>query len=125
MVDRLTIVYLFSALPPPLEVQGLCSVVVWYSPDVPCERIHGYNVRLYDPQAVYQNVIRRVGSNGTFYIITDEDRLIGQSGKTYVQVIPYSPFCTGLANSTLICTNMYRYKLFMLVQLVTGVREFP
>ena len=72
-------------LPPPPEVQGLCSYVVWYSPAVSCGVITGYDVRLYSPQSGQQNVTRRVGANGTFYIIKDEDNLAG-SGETYVQV---------------------------------------
>ena len=67
-------------------MQGLCSVVVWYSPEVSCEGISGYDVRLYSPQSVHQNVTRRVGENGTFYIIKDEDNLAGNSDETYVQV---------------------------------------
>ena len=72
-------------LAPSPEVQGLCSIVVWYSPEVSCEGIIGYNVRLYNPQSPHQNVTRRVGANGTFYIIKDEDKLAG-SDETYVQV---------------------------------------
>ena len=73
--------------PSPPEVQGLCSVVVWNSPEVSCEDISGYDVRLYSPRSVYQNVTRRVVANGTYYIIKDEDKLaIAGLGETYVQV---------------------------------------
>ena len=73
--------------PTPVIVQGLCSVIFWYSPAVPCSEVSGYDVRLYSPQSGQQNVTRRVGANGTFYIIKDEDILAG-SGETYVQVHP-------------------------------------
>ena len=83
----LIFLYIFLAPPPsPPEVQGLCSNVVWYSPEVSCERISGYDVRLYNPQSVHQNLTRRIGANGTFYVIRDEDKLAG-SDETYVQVI--------------------------------------
>ena len=68
-------------IPPAPEVQSLCSVIVWNRPDVPpCDDIIGYDVRLYS-HLVQHNVTRRVGSNGTFYIITEEDNLAN-----YVQV---------------------------------------
>ena len=81
---------LFHLAPPPSppKVQGLCSLVVWYSPAVSCEGISGYEVRLYSPQSVHQNVTRHVGANGTFYIIKDEDKLA--VAETYVQVCIYS-----------------------------------
>ena len=73
--------------PPPLGVQGLCSSVVWYSPDLPCDVIHGYDVRLYHPQSAHQNLTRRVGSKGTFYVIKVEDRLaVNTVEETHVQV---------------------------------------
>ena len=84
-------IHLVLMLPAP-SVQALCSIVVWYSPDVPnCNYITGYDVRLYtkNPQLPEQNFIRRVGSNCTFYIISDEHNL-GNSDKTYyVQVHIY------------------------------------
>lgn len=61
-------------LPSP-EVQGLCTVVVWYRPELPCESIIGYTVRFFNPQVTHQSTIRHVGANSTFYIIKDEDRL--------------------------------------------------
>ena len=67
-------------------MQSLCSVVVWYSPDVSCEGISGYNVRLYNPQSEQQSVTRSVGANGTFYIIEDQDKL-ADNLETYVQVV--------------------------------------
>ena len=79
----------FSSAPPPSppEVQGLCSIVVWYSPAVSCEGISGYDVRLYSPKSEHQNLTRRVGANGTFYIIKDEDRLaMAGSEDSHVQV---------------------------------------
>ena len=70
---------------PPVRVQVLCSVVVWYSPEVSCEgTIHGYEVQFYDPNVIQSNTTRYVGANRTFYGITEEDRLAGEN--TYVQV---------------------------------------
>ena len=72
--------------PPAPEVQALCSVVVWYNPEISCEDINGYDVRLYNPQlAGQQNVTRHVDAKGTFYIINDEDRLF-DIDKIHVQV---------------------------------------
>ena len=51
-----------------------------------CDLIRGYDVRLYIPQSPHQNVTRRVGSNRTFYIIKDEDKLTGSHEETYVEV---------------------------------------
>ena len=69
----------------PVGVQALCSVVVWYSPEVSCEgMINGYEVRFYDPNFTQSNVMRYVGENRTFYVLTEEDRLA--TGNTYVQV---------------------------------------
>lgn len=71
------------------QVQALCSVVVWYSPEVPnyYNNITDYDVRLYahSSQLPEQSLTRQVGSNGTFYIISDEDNL-GNGDETYVQV---------------------------------------
>ena len=60
---------------PSLKVQALCTVVVWYRPELPCETITGYNVRLFNLQLTHQSIVRHVGTNSTFYIIKDEDRL--------------------------------------------------
>ena len=69
--------------PPPPEVQGLCSVIVWHSLELPSElTTTGYDVLLFDSQLAHRNVTRRVAANGTFYITSDEDRLIG----SHVQV---------------------------------------
>ena len=51
-----------------------------------CDLIRGYDVRLYIPQSPHKNVTRRVGSNRTFYIIKDEDKLTGSREETYVEV---------------------------------------
>ena len=53
-----------------------------------CAGISGYEVRLYSPQSLHKNLTRRVGANGTFYILEDEDKLamIG-SEDTHVQVL--------------------------------------
>ena len=74
-----------SSPPAPVGVQSLCSVIVWYSPEVSCEdTINGYEVRFYDPNFTQSNVTRYVGANRTFYGVTDEDRLAGEN--THVQV---------------------------------------
>ena len=91
MIAVIIIIVVLSSVPvpPAPEIQALCSVVVWYSPEVPnCDNnITGYDVRLYthNLQLPRQNLIRRVGSNGTFYITNDEDNL-DNSDETYVQV---------------------------------------
>ena len=77
------------ASPPLLKVQGLCSVVVWYSPEVSCDealKITGYEVQLYHPQSAHPNVTSRVGANGTFYIVEKEKLLASSMAETYVQV---------------------------------------
>ena len=51
---------------------------------VSCEDIHGYEVRLYNPQSPDLNVTNRVGANATFYIV-DEEKLVS-SDETNVQV---------------------------------------
>jgi hypothetical protein len=72
--------------PAPIGVQALCSVVVWYSPEVSCEEtINGYEVQFYDPSFTQSNVTRYVGANRTFYVLTERDRLAGEN--TYVQVM--------------------------------------
>ena len=71
----------------PFGVQALCSAVVWYSPaEVSCAEgtVNGYEVRFYDPNFIQSNVTRYVGTNRTFYGITEEDRLAGEN--THVQV---------------------------------------
>ena len=53
-----------------------------------CELIYGYELEFYSPQSVHQNVLRRVGANGTFYIIKDEDKLaMAGSEDTHVTVL--------------------------------------
>ena len=65
----------------------MCSVVVWYSPvELSCEEIiNGYEVRFYDPNFIQSNMTRYVGTNRTFYVLTEEDGLAGED--TYVQVL--------------------------------------
>ena len=75
-------------MPPsaPVGVQALCSVVVWYSPEVSCEEmINGYEVQFYDLNFIQSNVTRHVDANRTFYVLREEDRLAGEN--TYVQVL--------------------------------------
>ena len=66
---------------PPLGVQGLCTFVVWYAPDVPCVDIRGYEVRLYHPQSAHSNATIGVWATGTFYVV---DNLLRSDD--YVQV---------------------------------------
>ena len=71
--------------PPPLGVQGLCSIVVWYSPAVQsCEDIRSYEVRLYNPQSSHPNMTNQVGANRNFYIVEEEK--LPNSHETYLQV---------------------------------------
>ncbi len=70
-------------------MQTLCSVVVWYDPDISCEyMIIGYDVRFYSLQSGTKNVTRRTEANQTFYIIQDEDGLADKHDIN-VQVILY------------------------------------
>ena len=66
---------------------ALCSVVVWYRPEVPCGDIIGYDVRFFSPQLDSQNVTKRVGANQTFYIVQDKDKMSAKQEVIYVQVI--------------------------------------
>ena len=66
-------------------MKALCTVVVWYRPELPCDSITGYNVRLFNPQAIDQSAVRHVGANSTFYIIKDEDKL-DMNNAIHVQV---------------------------------------
>ena len=51
----------------PYEVQGYCSHINWRnSPNISCDDISGYDVRLYNPNFGL-NVTRRVDAHGTFY----------------------------------------------------------
>lgn len=69
-------IHLFVDISISIQVQALCSVVVWYNPDVSCERmITGYDVRFYSLHSDTKNVTRRTGANQTFYIIQNEDGL--------------------------------------------------
>ena len=59
---------------PPYEVQGYCSHINWRSsPDIPCEDISGYDVRLFNPTTGME-VIRRVDASGTFYNLLAIDK---------------------------------------------------
>lgn len=73
-------------LTPPNEVQSHCSHVTWRnSPDVSCEDISGYEVRLFNPDTE-EEVIRPVDARGTvhYFLVLDKD-LIEQKSTT-VQV---------------------------------------
>ena len=76
--------FLLAYTDPPVGVQGFCSSVVWYTPEVPCQHIYGYEVRLYHPQSAHQNVTRHVGASEIFYIVEENSQ--DRSDDTYVQV---------------------------------------
>ena len=111
-------------VPPPSEVQALCSVVVWESPDaLHCNNLIGFDVRLFGSPQLQQNLTRRVRSNRTYYVISDEDNL-ANSYETYVQVLlTYS-------NPNIIYIqyhgiNYYRSVLCLQMLQENGVRGFP
>ena len=58
---------------------------MWSNPQLPCDDITGYEVRLYDPDSE-KEVSRSVDSYSTFYTIKDEDKLQVEVEKAYVQV---------------------------------------
>lgn len=68
-----------------LDVESFCSVVVWSSPQFPCDDIMGYEVRLYNPNSG-QAVEHQVGGFSTHYIITNEDKIQVDIEEAYVQV---------------------------------------
>ena len=74
--------------PPSFGVLGFCSVVVWRSPELPCEDVHGHEVRLYHRQSAHPNVTSRVRANENSYVV-DEEMLV-RSDETYVQVAIFS-----------------------------------
>jgi hypothetical protein len=85
-----TITVATSSPPPPLTgVQGLCSVVVWYgSENLTCKNmIKRYEVIFHDSNLPASNMTRYVEPNRTFYILTDEDKSVGEDA--YVQVSYY------------------------------------
>ena len=70
----------------PPEIEPHCSHVNWLnSPNISCEDISGYDVRLYNSDT-NEEVVRRVDARGTFhnFLLSDED-LTGQKSTT-VQV---------------------------------------
>ena len=69
-----------------LDIQSFCSVVVWSSPQLPCEDIVGYEVRLYNPSSG-QVVQHQVRGLSTHYIITDQDKIHVDLKEAYVQVM--------------------------------------
>ena len=83
------VLYFTAVTAPPPQVQALCSIVVWYDPEpVFCGDIVGYDVRFFHPELLAQNVTRRVGANGTFYVVQEEDGLAKDARQKdlYVQV---------------------------------------
>ena len=60
-------------------------MVVWSNPQLPCDGITGYEVRLYDPDSG-KEVSRSVDTYSMYYTIKDEDRLQVELEKAYVQV---------------------------------------
>ena len=65
---------MYTAPPPsPVHVQAFCSHVVWRNfPNVSCDIISGYDVRLVNP-AINQNVTRHVDALATFYSLHSLD----------------------------------------------------
>lgn len=74
-------------LGPPLilNVQTFCFVVVWNHPNLPCDDIMGYEVRLYNPGSG-QEVIHQVSRLSTYYAIRDRDKLQVELKEAHVQV---------------------------------------
>ena len=72
--------------PPPVHVQGFCSHVVWRnSPNISCDIISGYDIRLVNP-AINQNVTRHVDVFATFFSLHPLDDSPLKSQSTTVQV---------------------------------------
>ena len=70
-------------LSPPYEVQGYCSHINWRnSPNVSCEDISGYDVRLFNPNSGL-DVTRRVGVHGTFYSLLAIDKALKNDSTTF------------------------------------------
>ena len=116
---------LSAPLPLPSNVQGFCSNVVWCSPEVSCDSISGYDVRLYHPQSAHQNLTRHVEAKGTFYVITDEDRQASSDAGTLVQVALYSSHYFTPVSYLFTHYTLNRFELYTVVVWGTGVREFP
>ena len=73
-------------LPPPSEVQAHCSHVNWRnSPDVSCEKINGYDVRLFNPDTG-EVVERRVDARATFHNFLQSDKDLTEQKSTTIQV---------------------------------------
>ena len=71
---------------PPSEVEAHCSHVNWRnSPNVSCEDISGYDVRLFNPDAGME-MIRRVDARGTFHNFLQLDKDLTEQKSTTVQV---------------------------------------
>ena len=98
--------YLLHVEPPPLET--FCSVVVWSNPQLPCDDIMGYEVRLYDPDSGHE-VSHSVAGYSTYYTITDEDKLQMELKKAYVQVRIF-----------IFVALLPRYKKYYIVHNTTG-----
>ena len=58
---------------------------MWSNPQLPCDDITGYEVRLYNPDSG-KEVSRSVDSYSTYYTIKDKDRLQVELENAYVQV---------------------------------------
>ena len=73
-------------LTPPSEVRAHCSHVNWRnSPDVSCEDISSYDVRLFNPDTGTE-VIRRADARGTFHDFLQLDKNLTEQKSTTVQV---------------------------------------
>ena len=81
-------------LTPPNEVQSHCSHVTWRnSPDVSCEDISGYDVRLFNPDTK-EEVVRRVDARGTFhnFLLLDKDLIEQKSTTVQVYMCSYGNY---------------------------------
>ena len=71
---------------PPSEIEAHCSHVNWRnSPDVSCEDITGYDVRLFNPDRGVE-VTRRVDARATFHNFLLLDKELVEHKSTTVQV---------------------------------------
>ena len=68
----------------PVDVEDLCSVVVWKEPVMPNGEIVSYDVRFYR-QGSSAGITRHIADTATFYVVQSNDTPSG-SGAVYVQV---------------------------------------
>ena len=97
---------------PPSEVESHCSLVTWRnSPDVSCEDISGYDVRLFNPDTK-EEVARRVDARGTFHNFLLLDKDLTEQKSTTVQVYKCSYDNYGVLSRAPYLYCVYRYALY-------------